>query len=269
MFIEPLLGTNLLVGFIVFIGAVLVIYPVALHLDQTWPFVLISGFFIGLSILVIRDIHSVNDGGLFMFFLSLGLAIGGMAIAGVILGYLFHTRNQWLYAQPSDRSKASQVFNHDAIHLRDIFNAGIKIEEKGMRIYELCAQTTNDMNLKRLCRYLAAEEMNHRDAIMKVLRRWLPRKQTNQVDMYVHMATDTFNIFKEPLPESSTDQKIITYALQHENAMADFYRELADLFPDEWKRMNINWIIAEERSHIEKLNELKRNFSDPHYAHTL
>jgi rubrerythrin len=142
------------------------------------------------------------------------------------------------------------------IHLRHILEIGISIEERGKLFYEQLAVRAKNEKTKNLCLNIAKDELAHKEFIKSILDKWLPLEMDSAAFLELNKFIDRFNIYRNPPADTATEHEMIKYAIGEEYKTAEFYLSFESMFPESWKKMNLERLVIEERAHAELLSEL-------------
>ena len=143
------------------------------------------------------------------------------------------------------------------IRLRHVFHLGSIMERQAEAFYRRFATQIQNNDVRELCLQLADEEVQHFNMINNQLSRWksLPM---NKSDLEVMDANGKLRgMFLSPPSVDSTDEGIIEYAIAQEKKMVAFYESFEKEFTDKWKSFKLNSMVAEEKTHIIKLTDMK------------
>jgi rubrerythrin len=144
----------------------------------------------------------------------------------------------------------------DKIHLRHILEIGVTIEEKGKLFYEQLAVRVKNDTVKNLCLNIAKDELAHKEFIKGMLDDWLPLDMDSAIFIELNKFIDKFDIYKDPPGENASEQEMARYAISQEYRNAEFYLSFERMFPELWKKMNLERLVIEERVHAESLLEI-------------
>lgn len=146
------------------------------------------------------------------------------------------------------------------VRLRHVLHLGALIEKQAASFYHQFAKNANNSEVKELCLALADQEAQHFKFIQERLSRWksLPINADNleamDADGWFH------RLFLSP-PESDTSTRaMVTYAIEEERNMVDFYRNFDKEIYNEWKRMKLWEMVEEEVKHVAILEDFLSNY---------
>lgn len=146
--------------------------------------------------------------------------------------------------------------------LTDIINIAVQIEKNGEQSYREAAEKATDPEIKETLLWMAEEEKRHR--------KWFESIEDNRDVSSDHpdleemgksllqdmIANETFSLEKEQLNQAENLQELFAQAKNFEEDTALFYEFIKGLLDDIEASSKIDMIIAEERSHAEKLEEM-------------
>jgi rubrerythrin len=146
--------------------------------------------------------------------------------------------------------------------IRDIIDIAIRIEQNGERIYRAAAKMISDPDLMLLMQWLADEEADHI--------KWfenLKLQNSHVIDDQAleQMGKDilldivgeqSFSLDDVDLSESMAINELVTVAIEYEKDTVMFYEMLRPFVEDFLDVQQLDKIIAEENSHVEKLQAI-------------
>ncbi|MBN2407452.1 MAG: ferritin family protein [Elusimicrobia bacterium] len=176
-----------------------------------------------------------------------------LAAGAAFLYFFFRVRADRLEKlSPGGHFSAAPEAGRD-VPLRHILQMGVILEERGMKLYGILRDRTGNADTRKLCRRLAEDEVNHRNTLLGILNRWLPRSITPQSLETLKKYMNGHGILTEPPPAGISEKELAEYAAGQERLMADFYRSFESSFPESWKREHIYRLVAEEEAHLENI----------------
>jgi len=262
------LTIKLVTAFFVSLGWAAILYPLMRRLKRSWPFLLIGAAVFSFILFIIKEVMDQVTplGDEFAAYLL------GIFFALAFLSALFNFKNKLLsltaalnsFIKPiQDTETVSLIKNavsgdsavkaSKKIHLRQLLETGILIEEKGREFYIRLAEKSANLKVKDLCLNLAREEVEHKVFIEKILYKWLPLPLTGETLRLVEKEMKHWGIYLNPPGIEATEDDMAKYAIDQEVKMANFYLSFEKLFPQAWKRMNIRLLVTAEKSHADKL----------------
>jgi rubrerythrin len=146
--------------------------------------------------------------------------------------------------------------------IRDIIDIAIRIEQNGERIYRTAAKMISGSDLMLLMQWLADEEADHI--------KWfenLKLQDSHVIDDQAleQMGRDilldivgkqSFSLDDVDLSESMAINELVTVAIEYEKDTVMFYEMLRPFVEDLLDVRQLDKIIAEENSHVEKLQAI-------------
>lgn len=175
------------------------------------------------------------------------------ALAGAGLAYYFMHRGPASDAAPAPGSAFSGYGEH--IRLRDIFRLAVMLEEKGEELYTKMAGKTSRPETKKLCEWLADQEVMHRQFAQEYLDSWRPLNPhlTEWPAFLERVKQEGF--FENAPGDNAGEDELAAFAIRQEVKSADFYARFENSFPDVWKRDSMRKLVEEERNHEKLLRE--------------
>jgi rubrerythrin len=131
------------------------------------------------------------------------------------------------------------------------------MERQAEAFYRRFAKQAQGNDVKKLCLQLADEEVQHFKLIDNQLSRWksLP---ISKGDLETMDADGKLRkMFLSPPGLDSTTKEIFEYAIDQETKMVVFYESFEEEFTDWWKSTKLKAMVAEEKTHIMKLTDMK------------
>lgn len=149
----------------------------------------------------------------------------------------------------------------------ELLEMGVKIEELGETYYREFANKAKNKDVKDLLEFLADEEVKHRNLFIQFQKNWgkndfiIPLLQ-EEVSAYLRsvVSSKVFSdkrSFMEKFKDLEDPLDIISNAIIFEKDTILFYHEMKS-FVNEEKHKIINDLIAEEKRHVIKLEEIKQ-----------
>lgn len=133
---------------------------------------------------------------------------------------------------------------------RFVFRQATAFEKAAFEDYGKLAAQAQSPQLRALLEKLAAEEMGHLDLI-SAYQETHGEAPLQNVDVGKLPALD-----EVPLSAGNNDKAIIDYAVRHETATINFYRELASLTPVSALKKAFRELAAEEQQHLARLKSI-------------
>ena len=159
---------------------------------------------------------------------------------------------------------------NDKFTVQEIIEIAIEIEKNGEEFYRIMAESSNTVPLRDLFNYLSAEENKHKQKFAEIL-----KSAGGYQISDIYYATEYMGYMKAIADEKFTKDvsyvdlarelaspiQAINIAIGFEKDTIIFLHEMLDMF-DQYEKSAIEQLLAEERMHISKLSELKRDLKD-------
>ena len=158
-----------------------------------------------------------------------------------------------------------------AFSVSELINIAIGIERRGITFYDIMAKSTDDEIARETFRRLADMEREHisifEDMLGDAGRDQPAEAATEEYDGYLRALVDdaVFTddmITSEMATQADSDIKAVELGISAEKDSILFYYQMRELMPQPALPM-INGIIAEEKSHLRQLTEIKRLLTEP------
>ena len=151
----------------------------------------------------------------------------------------------------------------------ELINIAIGIERRGIAFYDIMAKSTESARAREVFHSLADMEREHFHIFQGML---------TEADKYQPLETETVEyadylqslidsavftddmVASEMTTQADTDIKALEVAISAEKDSILFYYEMKDLVPH-GARLTVNKILAEEKSHLRQLSELKKKLA--------
>lgn len=147
----------------------------------------------------------------------------------------------------------------------EIIDIAIKIEKNGERAYRNAIEKIPDAPLIRLLEWMADEEMSHMEWLLDLKQkvetnRENPFDQNMPRDMLTEIIGDqSFSLKEIDFSRIDNIGDLIDIFIEFERDGILFYEMLQPFIQSEVTLSQLNQIIAEEKRHIEKLQELTKD----------
>ncbi|HEX9780641.1 MAG TPA: ferritin family protein [bacterium] len=238
-------------AFLVVIGFALVMYPVVRAARKS---AVVLGCAAGLAALAVL-VAAGPSVGWRSFPAAASSAIG--ALLGVlVVVFLFFSRAHWLMLIPRDGRFVRDFDVQPVIRLRDVLQMGALMEDRGRAFYAQLASRASSPDIRSLCEELARREAQHQALIERTLGRWLTVPMGKSTLALLDQEMRVRGIFQTAPPANAPVDAMLRYAIEQERVMEHFYRDFEQDFPDAWKRMHLQELVMEERSHASRLEIL-------------
>ena len=151
----------------------------------------------------------------------------------------------------------------------ELINIAIGIERRGIAFYDIMARSTEDTTARGVFQHLADMEREHIQIFQGMLgeanRYQIPRDYTEEYAAYFQALVDSAvftddMVASEMATQADSDIKAMELAIGAEKDSILFYYEMRDIMPRKAQPM-IDRIIAEEKSHLSQLSELKKKLT--------
>lgn len=232
-----------IVAFFTPIAWALILYPYSRYRKNAWKRMITLSIIFSFLVMIVKEIFDNNISGMDVMADILGLFFGVACIS-----ILFSLGNKML-------SKAALGLERH-ISLRDLLVAAVSIERRGVKFYEDAAKQVRNLKANELCLTLAKEEALHAKNIAALLNRWLTKAPDPDFLVWVEEEAMCYNIFRQPIAQTASEQEIILYAIAQEKNSYAFYASFRDYFPDTWKRIHIDTLMQAEKDHEIRLAKL-------------
>ncbi len=153
----------------------------------------------------------------------------------------------------------------------ELINIAIDIERRGIAFYDVMARSTENATARDVFQYLADMEREHiqifQDMLSEADRYQLPEAYDEKYTAYFQALVDNAvftddMVASEMTAQADSDIKAVELAIGTEKDSILFYYEMKDIMPQRAQQL-VNKIIAEEKSHMRQLSELKKKLVAP------
>ena len=146
----------------------------------------------------------------------------------------------------------------------DLINIAIDIERRGIMFYDIMAKSTDNEDAKTVFEELVEMERDHMTVFEDMLgeagdHRTQAHSEYLQSLLDEAVFTDDL-ITSEMATQADSDIKALELAITAEKDSLLFYYELRDILPGQ-SLPAINRIIAEEKSHLQQLVDIKKRLA--------
>ena len=151
----------------------------------------------------------------------------------------------------------------------ELINIAIGIEQRGIAFYDVMARSTKNAVARDVFQYLSDMERGHiqifQDMLGEADKYQFPADEAGEYTAYFQALVDSA-VFSEEMTTSETvtraesDVEAIELAIGAEKDSILFYYEMKEIMPQQ-AQPTVNKIIAEEKSHLRQLTELKRKLA--------
>jgi len=151
----------------------------------------------------------------------------------------------------------------------ELINIAIGIEGRGIAFYDIMTRSTKNAVARDVFQYLADMEREHIQTFQSMLteadKYQFPETYAGEYTAYLRalvdsaVFTDDF-VTSEMATKASSDIEAMELAIGAEKDSILFYYEMKDIMPQR-AQPTVNKIIAEEKSHLRQLSELKKKLA--------
>ena len=151
----------------------------------------------------------------------------------------------------------------------ELINIAIGIERRGIAFYDIMVRSTQNATAGDVFQYLADMERQHirifQDMLGDADKYQMPETQAGEYAAYLQALVDSA-VFTDDMATSematraSSDIEAMELAIGAEKDSLLFYYEMRDIMPQR-ARPTVDKIIAEEKSHLRQLSELKKKLA--------
>jgi len=151
----------------------------------------------------------------------------------------------------------------------ELINIAIGIERRGIAFYDIMTRSTKNAIAREVFKYLGDMEQEHIRTFQGMLaeadKYQFPETPTGEYTAYLQALVDSA-VFSDDFATSematkvSSDIEAMELAIGAEKDSILFYYEMKDIMPQR-AQPTVNKIIAEEKSHLRQLSELKKKLA--------
>lgn len=151
----------------------------------------------------------------------------------------------------------------------ELINIAIGIERRGIAFYDIMTRSTGNAIARDVFQYLADMERQHAQIFQGMLseadKYQIPETYAAEYAAYLQalvdsaVFTDDF-VTSEMATKTNSDIEAMELAIGAEKDSILFYYEMKDIMPQR-AQPTVNKIIAEEKSHLRQLSELKKKLA--------
>ena len=151
----------------------------------------------------------------------------------------------------------------------ELINIAIGIEKRGVAFYDIMAKSTENAEARDVFRYLADMERMHIHIFQSMLGeadKYQPQENyTGEYAAYLQALVDSAvftddSITSEMATQVGSDIKAMELAIGAEKDSILFYYEMKEIMPQS-TQPTVSKIIAEKKSHLRELSELKKKLA--------
>ncbi len=144
--------------------------------------------------------------------------------------------------------------------LKDICDVAIQIEKNGERVYRNAQAKAEDENIKEVLGWMADEEKKHSQWFRKLAESVdIPVEHPQIEEMGKNLLKDSvgdqsFSLNETDLSQAADLHQVIHQSIEFERDTIIFYEMLREFIEDKTILWQLEKIIEEEKSHINKLS---------------
>jgi rubrerythrin len=151
----------------------------------------------------------------------------------------------------------------------ELINIAIGIEGRGIVFYDVMAKSTQNEAAREVFNYLSDMERDHIETFKGMLEEadkfQIPADESGQYTAYLRALVDSavFSddmVTSEMAAQAESDTAALELAIRAEKDSILFYYEMKEVMPQR-AQATVNKIIAEEKSHLRQLSELKKRLA--------
>ncbi len=152
----------------------------------------------------------------------------------------------------------------------ELVNIAIGIERRGVIFYDTLTKSTKNVTVRDVFQYLADMEREHirifQNMLTEAAKYQIPETYAEEYAAYLQalvnnaVFTDDF-ITGEMATKAGSDIKALELAISAEKDAILFYYVMKEITPQR-AQPAVNKILAEEKSHLRQLSELKKGLAD-------
>ena len=147
----------------------------------------------------------------------------------------------------------------------EIYQFAVQIEENGEKFYRAMVEKFDDQKVKELFGFLAEEEVRHEKVFKEMLaniEEYNPQESyPGEYFDYLHAYADnlvfTLDKIDDGINSVTTVDEALQFAIGKELDTILYYHEMRNVVPEHQQKL-VDDIINEERKHVVKLTEMKR-----------
>jgi rubrerythrin len=151
----------------------------------------------------------------------------------------------------------------------ELINIAIGIERRGIAFYDIMTRSTDNAATRDVFQYLANMEREHIQIFQSMLaeadKYQIPETYTQEYASYLQALVDS-TVFSDDMvtsemaTQADSDIEALELAIGAEKDSILFYYEMKEIMPRR-AQATVNKIIAEEKSHLRQLSELKKKLA--------
>ena len=151
----------------------------------------------------------------------------------------------------------------------ELINIAIGIERRGIAFYDVLARSTQNAKAREIFHYLVGMEREHIQIFQGMLdeadKFEVPEAYAGEYAAYLQALVDSA-VFSDDLvtsemaAQAESDAAALELAIRAEKDSILFYYEMKEVMPQR-AQATVDSIIAEEKSHLRQLSELKKKLA--------
>jgi len=151
----------------------------------------------------------------------------------------------------------------------ELINIAIGIERRGIAFYDIMTRSTENAATRDVFQYLADMEREHIQIFQGMLaeadKYQIPETYAQEYAYYLQALVDSAiftddMVTSEMATQADSDIEALELAIGAEKDSILFYYEMKEIMPQR-ARPTVDRIIAEEKSHLRQLSELKKKLA--------
>ena len=146
--------------------------------------------------------------------------------------------------------------------INDIFDLAIKIEQNGEEVYRNAQRQASNPTIAELLTWMADQEKEHTQWFSAFKKKNLQildnpiKAEMNRAILGEMMGQRTFSLKIEDLLKMNDLTEILLLSIEFEKDTVIFYEMMQAFLQEEADQTHLKLIIAEEKSHIQQLQEM-------------
>jgi len=151
----------------------------------------------------------------------------------------------------------------------ELINIAIGIEQRGSIFYDIMAKSTENATARDVFHYLADMERRHiqvfQDMLAEADKYQFSETKAGEYTIYLQALVDSAVfpndlVASEKATQAGSDIAAMELAIGAEKDSILFYYEMREIMPKR-AQPTVNKIVAEEKSHLRRLSELKKKLA--------
>jgi rubrerythrin len=153
----------------------------------------------------------------------------------------------------------------------EALNAAIEMEERGYSLYKESSRKAKDNFAREVFAFLAAEELNHINAIRKFHGNFVAGELNSTDDLIKELKDgkpktsidDLFAQLKNKIPVGGSDLDVYNFAMDFERKGEAFYKKAEAEAADKGAKKLFGFLVGEERNHFKIVESCLAYFENP------